>query len=652
MSKSGRFFIILFVLWICSVGLWPLISPPQGIFPSINWYFLLGDEKEQYNKTNDQLKKINDELENRIYKMRSMIPIKNRKAQYKSNDSVILDIKESKNGYKDYVIDLTKKDLIIQKVFAKVDADTKAKFLKLGQEVVARQATLNEFNYFKEMRGKVIKLGLDLAGGTHLTLKVDQKDTENKLKRLYDNKMKNEVIEAQIKDEGNNLLEAELQKEIEKRKVRLQDEYEERLDKELDEATDRAMTVIRSRIDKFGVSEPTISKGLGDTIFVELPGLDKSQVEATVKTITEAGRLTFQIVDHDIMNKIPLSYKTQRGEYAGYLRANLNKKELTNYLKENENITFSNKTDNSNIYPVIEGEEFGSSSLKGYLILKNIVGVDGTHLSDAHIDYDQQTGSPRVVFEFDSDGGKKFARLTRENINKQLAIVLDDNVKSAPSIRSEIRDRGEITLGTNPKLSEVKRLVAILKAGALPGKIRVESEITLDSKLGKEYQEKGLNAILIGISVVIIFMLIYYRLGGLLAVFALLLNMFLLLSILSSFNFTLTLPGIAGIVLTVGMAVDANVIIFERIREENRLGKAVHSVIDGGYGKAFSAIFDSNLTTILAAFILSQIGSGIIKGFGFTLMWGIISSMFTSLFVTRFMFDLIVDGFRFKKVYV
>jgi preprotein translocase subunit SecD len=254
-----------------------------------------------------------------------------------------------------------------------------------------------------------------------------------------------------------------------------------------------------------------------------------------------------------------------------------------------------------------------------------------------------------VLLNFTRRGAAIFSRVTGANVGRQLAIVLDGNVRSDPVIRQRI-PRGEASITGSFTDKEAADLSIVLRAGALPAPLHVIEERTVGPSLGQDSVQKGLKAGIIGSILVILFMLIYYRFSGSIAVLALFLNIWLLMAVLGAFHATLTLPGIAGIILTIGMAVDANVLIFERIREELRTGKTVARSIEFGYQRAFRTILDSNLTTLISALVLFQFGSGPIKGFAVTLSIGLIANMFTAVFVTKIIFDGIVARRRLETL--
>ncbi|MFP4459610.1 MAG: protein translocase subunit SecD [Candidatus Zixiibacteriota bacterium] len=261
----------------------------------------------------------------------------------------------------------------------------------------------------------------------------------------------------------------------------------------------------------------------------------------------------------------------------------------------------------------------------------------------------RNAGKPVINLEFNSDGRKAFSRVTGANIKKHLAIVLNNVVYTAPQIQSRITQSSAQITGIG-SMEEARVITIVLRAGALPAPLKIEQETAIGPSLGQDSVKKGILATVIGAAIVLLLMILYYKMSGIVADFAIVLNLIFLLAVMTMFRATLTLPGIAGIILTVGMALDANVLIFERIREELKLGKTVGAAIEGGYSRAFMTIFDANLTTFLTAFVLFMVGSGPIKGFALTLMIGLVCSMFTAIFVTRIVFDIYVAKVHPKKL--
>ncbi|MCL2128442.1 MAG: protein translocase subunit SecD, partial [Treponema sp.] len=284
-----------------------------------------------------------------------------------------------------------------------------------------------------------------------------------------------------------------------------------------------------------------------------------------------------------------------------------------------------------------------------YAALKKEVGLDGNHIRSAVVDRNNLEGRPEVTFMLDAEGGEIFYRLTSANVGKPMAIVLDNRVKSQATIQTAIRDAVRLT-GFGQE--EANNIALTLRTAALPVDLEVVNQQSIGASMGEDTIRQGLYALLGGIAAVLVFMLAFYRIAGINAVIAQILNFYLMFSILSAFNFTLTLPSIAGFILTIGMAVDASVIIFERMKEEMALGKARKAVVEAGFDKAFWAIMDSNITTFIAALFLSQLGSGPIQGFAVTLAVGVFSSVFTALFVSRLIFDFGTDVLHTKKVSV
>ncbi|MFH1564161.1 MAG: protein translocase subunit SecD [Nitrospirota bacterium] len=394
---------------------------------------------------------------------------------------------------------------------------------------------------------KKIKLGLDLQGGMHLVLEVDT----TKLPPGSDPS----------------------------------------------DAVDRALEIIRNRIDTFGVSEPIIQKQGKDKIVVQLPGLKDPQ--RAKHLIGSTALLEFRLVD-------------------------------------------SERLDDAEAGKIPKGYEILEDGEGKKLLVKKEPELTGSTLVNAWVDTGGGGGimSQTVVsLEFNKLGARKFDKVTGAHINEQLAIVLDGKVRSAPVIRSRI-DGGRAQIEGNFSLEEARDLKIILRAGALPAPVKIIEERTVGPSLGADSIRKGIIASIAGFILVGLFMAIYYKMSGIIANVGLVGCLIMLLGCLAGFKGTLTLPGLAGIILTMGMALDSNVIIFERIREELRAGKAVKAAIDAGYKKAFGTVFDSHITTLITGLILFTFGTGPIKGFALTLSLGVTISLFTAIVITRFIFDL------------
>ena len=476
-----------------------------------------------------------------------------------------------------------------------------------------------------------IALGLDLQGGMHLVLEVQtEKAVEASLERIADD-IKREIeeedyevdrVRADIENKTITVLmvdaidlkpveeimknhTAYLQNEGVVREgrgylFRLSEEEENRIEQN---AVSQGLETIRNRVDQFGVSEPTIQAQGERRILVQLPGI--KDADRAIKLIGKTARLDFKLVDESVSPQTALNGAIPEGDEILY--------------KREENV------------------ETGEVTKTPFLVKKRTV-LTGETLSGAEVRYDSDFNEPYVAITFNSIGAMIFQEVTRANVKKRLAIVLDDNVYSAPVIQEEIAG-GRAQITGQFTTEEARDLAIILRAGALPAPVVILENRTVGPSLGKDSIEQGVRSILLGGLLVIIFIPIYYKLSGVVAVTALMLNLVLLLGALAYFGAALTLPGIAGMLLTVGMAIDANVLIFERIREEVRVGKTVRAAIDAGYAKALSTIVDANITTFIAAVVLFQFGTGPIKGFAITLCIGIAASMFTAVFVSRAIFD-------------
>jgi preprotein translocase subunit SecD len=531
-------------------------------------------------------------------------------------------------------------------------------------------------NVFK----KRVRLGLDLQGGMHLvyTVKVD-KAVIDKVERYGEN-LEDEIKKKSIPYDRVNRIEgtfslrvafnspadaekfeSEIFKENYSNLFRLVERQEggkvielayldALIDKNRRDAIEQARKTIRNRVDKIGVVDPNVTKLAGNDLQVQLPGVREK--EHAKDLIGQPAQLEFKIVDdeNDVIGKI--DEKT--------LPANIRRKSEgkggTSYLvapRKEDLIAFFKRLKEPKIpsdhqvgYGPYEEEDSPSKKFRTYYLYRK-TRLQGDTITDARVSIDEQKNRPYVSMEFDRTGAKIFEQLTGENIKKRMAIILDDEVNSAPVIQDRIAGgRAQITMGGfktyDQILQEAKDLSLVLQAGALPAPIELQEERTVGATLGQESIDLGTRGLIIGIAAVFLFSLIYYRLVGLVTVIGLISNVILLVTITIMVGATLTLPGIFGIVLTVGMAVDANVIINERIRDELRLGKTPRAAVEVGYKKAFTAIWDANLTTAIAFFVLWQYGSGPIKGFAVISLIGLVTSMFTSVWVTHLIMDFIV----------
>lgn len=410
----------------------------------------------------------------------------------------------------------------------------------------------------------------------------------------------------------------------------------------------QAIETLRNRIDEMAVREALVAKQGETSILIQIPGI--KDIERARKMIGQTAQLEFKIVDdnYDGLSKyagqFPEGWELKSGEKAPYLEAvkddvgkNMGaiKEWIKGKLDDEHEILFEEFEDANKL----------ETRYRSYTLNKRTM-LGGDTITDASVSIDQRQNRPYVSLNFDRRGAKIFAQVTGDHVKERMAIVLDNRVKSAPVIQGKIGGgRAMITLNAlksyNELFQEAQDLAVILRAGALPAPVRFEETRTVGPTLGHDSIEAGKMSILIGLITVVIFMLIYYQASGLIANMALLLNILFIMAVMAGFEATLTLPGLAGIVLTIGMAVDANVIIYERIREELRIGKTPKAAVDSGYSKAFSTIFDANVTTAIAALVLWSYGTGPVKGFAVTLLVGIMCSMFTAIVATRLVFDAI-----------
>ncbi|MGD9333143.1 MAG: protein translocase subunit SecD [Desulfobacterales bacterium] len=490
---------------------------------------------------------------------------------------------------------------------------------------------------------KKINLGLDLQGGMHLVLEVEtEKTVESTLERIIQDLRERSRregvqriqaergdgtrIEVTVSGDGNidkfqQLLDAEFRDLREQNRSQSDDQLrlvldlpEQEADRIKELAAAQALETIRNRIDQFGVAEPDIRRQGDRRILIQLPGI--KDTERAKELIGRTAQLEFKLVDEQMTPEAAL----QNGPPPG-----------------------------SEILYQIEVDPNTKRDYKIPFLIKKRTMLTGAYLTDARVRYDQDKRSYYVAIDFDRKGGRIFERVTGANVHKRLAIVLDRKVHSAPEIQDRISGGSAVITG-NFSAEEAEDLAIVLRAGALPAPVKVLEERTVGPSLGKDSINKGLTSMIVGGILVVIFMVVYYKGAGLLADTALLLNIILMGAGLAAFQATLTLPGIAAFILTIGMAVDANVIIFERIREELNLGKPPRAAVDAGYSRATLTILDANVTTLIAAVVLFQFGTGPVKGFAVTLSLGVIASMFTALIFTRMVFDAFLSGRKVRQI--
>ena len=483
---------------------------------------------------------------------------------------------------------------------------------------------------------QVVQRGLDLQGGLYLLLEVEtDKTVEQTAENLVDEvrtvlrkeRLRYQTVERQgldtvvfrlsdvadspkaleiVTNEFSSLL---VQEDPTTHQWRLTIKPDEQ--KEVRRfAMDQSIQTIRSRIDQFGVTEPTIQKQGDERILVQLPGLkDPARAKAL---IGRTARLEFKMVD-------------EKGDLSAALSGRIPPGDL---------LLYGNRTSDG-------------QTRQPYLLKKRTV-LAGDLLVDARVNF-SEFSEPYVSINFNRQGGRKFAQVTGEHVGERLAIVLDNVVYSAPVIREKI-EGGRAQVSGSFTTEEAHDLAIVLRAGALPAPVKILEERTVGPTMGQDSVDQGLASILIGGALVLLFMGVYYKGFGWLANGAVLFNMLILMAVLTMLQATLTVPGIAGVVLLLGMSVDANVLIFERIREELRLGKTPLAAIDHGYSRAFLTILDSNVTTLITGLVLYQFGTGPVRGFAATLSIGLIASMFTAIFVTRVILDMLTRHRHLKTL--
>lgn len=558
-----------------------------------------------------------------------------------------------------------------------------------------------------ENRLKRLKLGLDLQGGMRVVLEVNTTKLLEKLANNPDQVFNSVIAEAKKESETSDESVVDiLARKLQQRGIRLsryfgnirQDDAEiiSQLKKDSEDAVTRAMEIIRNRVDQYGVSEPSIQRQGSRRIIVELPGIAKE--EEAKQLLQGTALLEFRLLKdpeftYQLMERIDkslakvlaagndsllaeLSDTTKKSDTTAV--ADTTQKQLTEEEFRQQHPFFSvalldpqgrsadafvkeddrNKIQRWLSLPEVKKEipdnvefvfsakpvsttEDGKKVYFMYLVNKQPE-LTGGVVTNAVATLDPNTSAPIVNMEMNSEGAVEWARITGANIGKRIAIMLDGKVFSAPVVRGKIPG-GRSQIEGMENLDEAKLLEIVLKAGALPAPVDVIEERIVGPSLGEDSVQGGLNSALFGYLAVALFMIIYYRQSGSIAAAVLVLTILFILSVLAGFKATLTLPGIAGIVLTIGMAVDANVLIFERMREELATGKTLKASIDSGFSKAMSAIIDSNITTFFTGIILYQFGTGPVQGFALTLMIGIATTLFSALVISRLIFDYLAS---------
>ncbi len=623
--------------------------------------------------------------------------------------------------------------------------------------------TKNAEKIRKSREGR-IKLGLDLKGGVYVVLDVDVVKLLQDISKKKDDPTLNQILTElrAVPETSNDPILDLLKAKLKEKGLTLKSYYgeirddekdvEKKLTTEIENSIDRAVEIVRNRVDQYGVAEPQIQKIGGKRIVVELPGVSNPEevrklLQGTAllqfqllkdpetavkvmqrindvlvgKNVTDSLKTTADIktdslkkktesitskdslgkesagkkdlkkdstkVKKDADKKSTDTTKTKKddkkdkkkdtltgkdtGDMKDTSQANLSEEEFKQKfpffylvrLNEQSGTAdgYVRETDKEKIDLILKREDvkaviptdvvfawsqrsFVSGGEKIYTLycLKKDAELTGKVIEDARSNIDPQSNQPIVTMSMSTEGAADWARITGANINKRCAIVLDGVVYSAPVIRSKITG-GNSQIEGMGSVQEAKLLEIVLKAGALPAPLKIAEERSIGPSLGEDSIKKGLTSSLVALVLVALFMIVYYRVGGGVADLALVINVLFVMGIMASFKATLTLPGIAGLVLTLGMAVDTNVLIFERIREEMASGKPLRTSVDIGYKKAFSAIIDSHVTSIITGLILYQFGSGPIQGFALTLLFGIGANLFTAIVITHFIFDIMLE---------
>lgn len=565
MSKRARLLVVLAVIIVFIVFL----------YPTLRWYFFTSDvNKELAASSREQI---------RIY-------AQNLAEKELEELKVLAASGESMPQGFSYLVDTAKENYKLEKkpipkTWSVVDV-----LQSFGSEAaVFDRIETNHREFALDLKDKganILQLGLDLSGGMSILLQADMESLGERFGHTPTN-----------------------------------DEREQ--------ALTRAMEILNSRIDQFGLTEPQIRRQGDNQIYIEIPGA--ADPDVVYRFLRGKGSLNFHIVDDEASALLEEHLETTPAA----LGLDLQPKDA-NLLEAGR---------------VVRGfytkDQYGVDQLIRYRVIHEEIGLGGEHIQNATVGSDPITGRPVINFTLDREGGELFYQLTSANVKKTLAIVLDDKIKAGATIGEAIRESVRMS-GFDRQ--EATDLALVLRTGALPIDLLVDNQQEVGASLGEDSIRRGLNAIAVGGLLVIVFMVAYYRRGGVIADFALILNLFIVLAILSAFRLTLTLTSIAALILTVGMAVDANVIIFERIKEERRLGKTPEASAKSGFRKAFWTVMDANITTFIAAIFLSQLAKGPIQGFAYTLAVGIVTSIFTALFVSRLVFDFMTERLHVKRL--
>ncbi len=573
MSKKGRLVIIIGVLAMCFLFLWP----------SIQWY--ANTPKDAQALALSSLENIKD-----YSSQRAATDVKQLISDAKANPDAELSADQKwlkKAALKNFkeIGTAVPSPLTLH---AALESFVSRSDLQELVETQYRNRILKDKKHYQNS----VKLGLDLSGGMNVIVKADL----------------DSVVKSQ-KDNGVAVDEVALRQR----------------------AMEQALETLTGRIDKFGLSSPTIRQQGEDRIYIELPG--SAEADQINSIIQGRGILNFRLVDDEATQ----AFQTYYGQHFD-----------STFDSQGRLIDPSVIPEDCEVFGFYVTDSYGLDQRRSYLVVKKDIILDGKHIKSARVGTENLTNKPSVDFTLDSEGAQIFGEFTSANIGKSLAILSDNKIKSNATIQSAITG-GQVAI-TGFGQTEARNLEKVLQTAWLDVPLTVETQQVIGASLGDQAIRQGVMAIAIGLLAIMVFMLIWYKGAGVNACVAQVLNLYIMFSILSAFNLTVTLPTIAGMILTIGMAVDANVIIFERIKEERSLGKDRASSIVAGFDNAFWTIMDSNITTFIAAIFMSQLGTGAIQGFAVSLAIGVVSTVFTALVVSRLMFDFNTEVMAKKNI--
>ena len=571
MNKRTRLLILLVVIAVCFVFLWP----------SISWYGRTPKETQQLALGSTENIKSYAELQ------------------------AAEDVRAIKK---------LSKALVLPEEYGWVEKKAAKRYKKLGKKVPSPMTITDilsiydsEKEFLDDLQEKYrseilkakryydnsVKLGLDLSGGMNVIVKAD--------------------LDAAVASMGEEI-------------------SSDNISAYKKEAMANAIENLTSRIDRFGLTSPTVRQQGEDRIYIEIPGA--AQAETINTLIMGKGILNFRLVDMEATAAFKAYYEQHPA---------------TTFNAVGDLMDKTIIPEDCDVFGIYTKDAYGVDERYDWVVVKKEIALDGSHVKSAMVNRDSITGQIEVDFKLDLEGAQIFADFTSAHVGENLAIVSDNKVKSNATIRDAITG-GSVSLSGGFSQQEAENIQKVLQTAWLNVPLEVESQQVIGASLGAEAIKQGILAIALGLGLILIFMLLFYHASGINAVVAQVLNLYIMFAVLSAFNYTLTLSSIAGMILTIGMAVDANVLIFERIKEELRLGKSRTVAISMGFDNAFWAIMDSNITTFIAALFLAGLGTGSIQGFAVSLAIGVCSSVFTALFVSRLIFDFDTDVLKAKKV--